>query len=126
MDILYRYLKQALGNRRAIMGADSRVWDFITRLSGRLHIRWSTEKIARELHLSEPHLFRLFKANVGKSPMQYLTELRIQHARELLKHSHLSIEQIAQCVGYNDGTSFSHRFRKSVGASPGIWRQNQH
>lgn len=126
MDILFRYLKLALGNRQSVSDADSRIWDFITQLSGRLHIRWTTEKIAEELHLSEPHLFRLFKANVGKSPMQYLTELRIQHASELLKHSNLSIEQIALCVGYNDGTSFSHRFRKAVGASPGIWRQNQH
>lgn len=123
MDTLVHYIKEALGSKRTLSGTESRVHEFINRLPSQLHIAWSTEKIATELHLSEPHLFRLFKHLVDTSPMQYLTNLRIQHACELLKNTNLTIEQIAQCVGYNDGTSFSHRFRKSLGVSPGIWKK---
>lgn len=124
LDVLLFYIKAALGAKNTLSAAESRVHDFIDRLTAQLHLPWSTEKIAEELHLSEPHLFRLFKSVAGKSPMQYLTELRMLHACELLKYTNLNIEQIAQCVGYQDSTSFSHRFRKSVGASPGTWKKN--
>lgn len=122
MEILTIYIKAAVRARDTLTASESRIHHFINRLSGQLHLPWNTEKIADELHLSEPHLFRLFKSVAGKSPMQYVTELRIQHACELLKNTNLNIEQIAQCVGYQDGTSFSHRFRKSVGISPGKWK----
>lgn len=125
VDTLVHYIKAALGAKRTLSGTESRVHEFINKLPSQLHIEWTTEKIATELHLSEPHLFRLFKGMVDKSPMQYLTELRIQHACELLKSTHLNIEQVAQCVGYHDGTSFSHRFRKSLGVSPGIWKKTR-
>lgn len=125
MDVLIFYIKAAIGGESSFSGSEIRVHDFIDRLSAQLHLPWSTEKIAHELHLSEPHLFRLFKSVTGKSPMQYLCELRMQHACELLKNTNLNIEQVAQCVGYQDGTSFSHRFRKSKGISPGKWKSER-
>lgn len=125
IDTLVHYIKAALGTQRSLTGTESRVHEFINKLPSQLHIPWSTEKIASELHISEPHLFRLFKSLVDKSPMQFLADLRIQHACELLKSTNLSIEQVAQCVGYQDGTSFSHRFRKSLGLSPGIWKRSR-
>lgn len=122
MDILAFYLKTALGTINVHSNAENRLLKFAAELPGLLHLNWNTDKMAKELHLSEPHLFRLSKSLLGKSPMQYLAELRLQHSCELLRHSNLTVEQIAQCVGYSDGTSFSHRFRKSLGVSPKSWR----
>ena len=66
---------------------------------------------------------RRFKAAVGRTPLEYLQEMRINIARDLLKTSNLSINEIADRVGYQDAGYFTILFRKLLATSPNDYRK---
>ena len=66
-----------------------------------------------------------FKKNTGKTFRQYLTDLRIDHAKQLLERSSLTVTQIAFSVGFNDSNYFSNVFKSRVGVSPRKYRKNK-
>ncbi len=74
--------------------------------------------LAQHLGLSSRTLNRRFQSATGLSPMGYLQSLRIAEARDLLRHSNLSVSEIAWQVGLNDTSYFSKLFREQVGMSP--------
>ena len=78
----------------------------------------SIDDVARYVGISRSHLFRQFQIHYHISPKEYLTECRINHACNLLKHSSLSITEIANSVGYDNSLYFSKAFHKIKGTSP--------
>ena len=67
------------------------------------------------------HLRRRFKQATGFTPLEYLTELRIEHAKRLIRENHLphhSMGEIAAMSGYLDSHYFSRVFRRKTGLSP--------
>ena len=60
----------------------------------------------------------------GRPPMQYLTEWRLQRARQMIAESGISIEQVARSVGYQSLPSFSRLFKRHFGVSPGRYRRS--
>ena len=78
--------------------------------------------LAQRLAVSERTLIRRFNAVLEQSPLTYLQNLRIDTARALLEAGDLSIERIAQYVGYSDISSFSRLFSERVGFTPGAYR----
>lgn len=78
----------------------------------------SRRQIADHMAVSESHLTRVFRRDLGITPWEYLTRLRIQRAKELLISTHLTVTAIANEVGYNDGAYFSRVFRQETGRSP--------
>lgn len=83
----------------------------------------SLAQLARLAHLSPRQLSELFQRQVGMSPHHYLTERRMQQAWHLLETSALSVQAIAEQVGYTSAAAFSDRFRKHFGQSPTRFRQ---
>lgn len=73
--------------------------------------------------LSEYHLARMFRLSFGMPPYAWIAARRIDRARQLLKVTRLPLQQVAVTCGYADLSHFSHRFRASVGVSPGQYRQ---
>lgn len=82
----------------------------------------SIQALADELGLDRSHLHRVFKAATGVSPQEYLLDLRIRKASELLKRTDLPISVIALSVGYEDTLYFSRLFKKKKGHSPTRYR----
>ena len=79
----------------------------------------SIDDIAKELNFSRNYIYTTFKKEYGISPQNYLIELRIKSAKELLlSESNLSVNDIALAVGYVDALYFSKLFHKKVGFSP--------
>lgn len=74
--------------------------------------------------ISVGHLSSLLKAELGISFTEYITSKRIQKARELLADFNLSIDEIAERVGYNDYFYFIKVFKKHMGISPSKYRKN--
>ena len=85
----------------------------------------SLTDLARLAGLSKSHYSRLFKKNVGYSPIEYLTHLRIDRAKELLAHSDIRIKEVSQSVGYEDELYFSRIFKKIAGVSPTQFSDDQ-
>lgn len=80
------------------------------------------ESLAEKFDFSTRSLNRRFKQATGKSPMQYLQQIRMENAQELLKTSNLSIAEVAFSVGYPDNSYFSALFRKSISLTPKEYR----
>jgi AraC family transcriptional regulator len=68
--------------------------------------------------MSPFHFVRAFKASFGKSPYQYLTQLRMAHALTLLQTTAASLSEVAASVGYSGTTHFSAQFRRAWGSAP--------
>jgi AraC family transcriptional regulator, transcriptional activator for feuABC-ybbA operon len=75
-------------------------------------------QLADETKLSRWQYNDLFKTMTGRTPVQYLNDLRIGRAKELLMSSSYLLKEIAEQTGFRDEYYFSRRFKQSVGISP--------
>lgn len=85
---------------------------------------WKVAEMAEKVNVSVSHLNRLFKAEFNLSPTQYLQELRLERAADLLKSSFLSIKQIRYCTGFSDKGVFIKKFKKKYGMLPLDYRNH--
>jgi AraC-like DNA-binding protein len=74
--------------------------------------------IAQTVHLSKPHLTRVFKKELGMTPMAYVWQRRTAAAIEMLKHSGLSIQLITERCGFESRYHFSRRIKEATRVSP--------
>jgi len=81
--------------------------------------------LARECGLSGSHFARSFKVSFGVSSHRWLTHLRVEHAKELMRHTREPLGQIARRAGFGDQPAFTRTFQRIVGVSPGRWRRDQ-
>lgn len=79
-------------------------------------------ELAASLEVSYDGFRHAFKKHTGLAPHQYLLQLRIHRARELLYGTDLTVRQIAASLGFEDPYYFSRAFRKMTGRSPKRWR----
>lgn len=79
-------------------------------------------ELAAHAHLSPRGLSRAFVAATGLTPAQYQTELRLGHARTLLRGSALTVEEIARACGYADPRHFRRMFSAHEGVPPSAYR----
>ncbi|MCS7460887.1 helix-turn-helix domain-containing protein [Paenibacillus doosanensis] len=95
----------------------------LTYIEGKYKENISISDIAAAIGISSGHLSRLFKAEVGKSPLEYLTEYRLEQGKQLLVDSAQSLNQISEAIGYNDVHTFIRFFKKYEGTTPGEYRK---
>ena len=76
------------------------------------------------IHMNPDYFRKLFKKEMGVSPLKYLTQIRISHAKRLLRlkqRSGMSIQEIAWLSGFQDSLYFSRVFKKVTGVAPQEW-----
>lgn len=78
----------------------------------------SIEDVANAVRISPSHLYRIFSAELGIPPAQFLIRYRINEACSILKNSDLSISEVAVSTGFSDPLYFSRAFKKVKGLSP--------
>lgn len=78
-------------------------------------------QMAEEFAFSEGYFSQFFKDNTGDVFSNYLETLRIQKAKELIKHKQDTLETIALKVGYNSSGTFRRAFKRVTGVSPSVW-----
>jgi len=86
----------------------------------------TVDLICREFSCSRSYLSHSFRSAAGKSLRDYISELRLTHARHLLEVSDLSVTEIAFLSGFNDSNYFSDAFKKKLGISPLAYRKRSH
>jgi AraC family transcriptional regulator len=82
----------------------------------------SLEELARISCLSKFHFLRLFKKVFQQTPHEFITEVRIEKAKQLLKGSHSEIKQIARQLGFENASSFSRLFFNRTKTYPSMYR----
>lgn len=83
----------------------------------------SVTNLARQFRLTPRTLNRRFKRATGMTPLSYLQSLRIAGAKDLLRHSNLTVGDIAWQLGIQDVSYFSQLFRRHSGMSPLRYRE---
>ncbi len=93
---------------------------------------WALERLERPLtvaqlaahaHCSARTFARRFRAETGTTPLQWLHEQRIAHARRLLEASDLPVEQVAQQCGFGSGSVLREHFRRATATTPTAYRR---
>lgn len=80
------------------------------------------EECAELFNLSRSRFMHLFKDEFGVPPHNYMLNLRLEHAVELLRYSSLSISEVASQCGFSDAYYFTRLFTKNYGVSPTKYR----
>lgn len=83
----------------------------------------SVVNIADHVHLSSSYFVRLFKAELGETPLHYINQKRIEKGKYLLEHTQFSVSEISVETGFDDALYFSRVFKKYVGLSPLAYRR---
>ncbi|WP_046174556.1 response regulator transcription factor [Domibacillus indicus] len=78
---------------------------------------------AQAIHVNSSYLSQLFKQQLNKKFIDYLTELRIEEGKHLLLHTTLRMSEIAEHIGYADVAYFSNNFKKITGCTPSEFRR---
>lgn len=84
----------------------------------------SLDEISKKLNISPYYFSKLFKEEVGENFIEYVTAMRINKAKELLKDMDRSIKEVGICVGYSDPNYFSRIFKKYEGKTPTEYRES--
>lgn len=92
-------------------------------IDGNYHKDISLDEISRIMNLSPYYFSKLFKEETGENFVEFLTRIRIDKAKELLKTPEKSMKEICSDVGYSDPNYFSRIFKKVVGQTPTEYRE---
>ena len=102
---------------------DARVSRVLAAIQAAPEKTWTLSCMAQVAHLSVSQFRRLFYTATGVTPNVYLARERVSRARKLLIESNLTLEAIADTLGYNDVYYFSRQFKSHAGSPPAAYRR---
>jgi two-component system response regulator YesN len=117
VDLLADYLNRDAGLESIV----KQITDFINRRYQDKDL--SINMLVNNLHFSSTYLCILFKRVTGKTINQYITEVRINHAKEYLKGNDIKLYCVADQVGYSDASYFTKVFHRVVGMNPKKYKE---
>ena len=91
-------------------------------VSANLHKNITLDDIAEVVCMSPSSLYKKMKEYADISPMEYVMKMRLHKAVELLKDDSVSVQEVAQSVGFNTHSFFSECFKREFGMTPRQWR----
>jgi two-component system response regulator YesN len=83
----------------------------------------SLPKISKNTYLSPTYICKIFKDQTGTTINRYISEYRLEKAKDLLKDQNITINDISAKVGYSDGNYFTKTFKKETGLTPSEYRK---
>lgn len=105
--------------------ADTYVSKALQQLHQNPRLPWSLDKLAADVGLSRAAFAKRFKTLVGQPMFDYLTQLRMQQASQLLTDTDLPLYEVASHVGYESDLAFTRTFKRRLGETPTSYR-NRH
>jgi transcriptional regulator GlxA family with amidase domain len=85
---------------------------------------WTVASLARQLHVGERHLARLFRTHAGVSPSAYIRSLRVAASRQMVRHTRLSMEHIATACGFHSSEQMRRAWKKLGQPVPSALRRS--
>ena len=113
-----QYVRRPLPEPQLATTERARAW-----VLGRLDQPLSLREMAERESMSVRTFTRRFREEVGLSPGQWLTQQRIEHARQLLESTDLSVDQVARQAGFGTGASMRQHLQAALGVSPTAYRR---
>ena len=84
---------------------------------------WTVDDLAREAAVSRSVLAQRFTDLVGDAPMRYLSNWRMQLAKQMMRDGARNIQEVATRVGYESEAAFNRAFKRATGSPPAAWRK---
>ncbi len=81
------------------------------------------EDVAGVANFSPYHFIRIFKTETGKTPYEYLLDIKIEKAQQMLKSKQKNISEVCYACGFNNPSHFATVFKRKVGVSPSMYRK---
>ena len=102
---------------------DKRLSKAIEAMHAGLDRSWSVESLAREARMSRSAFALKFRAVLGQTPIEYLTQWRMYKAGAMIRSNDASFSEAASAVGYGSQSSLSRVFRREMGVAPREYRR---
>lgn len=123
-SIIHQILMEVITQlRKPVIHRDERIESVCFYLRQNPSGRFSLDELAKSAGLSKKYFSRMFRKQVGVSPMEYQLKVRMNFAGFLLEDTGRTIKQIAFDTGYDDQYTFSRQFKKVFNVSPSIYRK---
>jgi AraC family transcriptional regulator len=122
--IFAKYAKPVFRDMRSLSLNRSQLRRSIEFINDNLDKDLPLSEIAAVANMSKYHFAKSFRQVMGIAPHQYLVKLRVEKARKLLTENTMSVEEVANRVGYSDKGHFAAQFLKIVGITPNRYRMN--
>lgn len=119
-QLLSRFFKQG---QSKIEMEDNRIAKTVLYIRKHLNEAIELEKLAEISCLSKDHFIRLFKKELGTTPLQYINQKKIEKAQLLLITEELAVKEIAFQLAFNDYSYFNRLFKKTTGVTPQEYRR---
>lgn len=119
-QLLSRFFKQG---QSKIGMEDNRIAKTVLYIRKHLNEAIELEKLAEISCLSKDHFIRLFKKELGTTPLQYINQKKIEKAQLLLITEELAVKEIAFQLAFDDYSYFNRLFKKTTGVTPQEYRR---
>jgi len=98
---------------------DPQMGNALSAIHDSVNTPWTVESLAEAAGMSRSAFAARFKELLGQTPLEYVTEWRMQKAMQLLEQRDKKLIDVARSVGYESDAAFSKAFKRVVGANPG-------
>lgn len=115
--------RNSYSNNEVFLKNKTRINDICQFMYDNYSTNLSIEICAKKCNLSVSRFAHIFKETTGKAPLEYLTDIRISKAKELLANFNYSVLEVAEMVGFSSQHYFSRIFKKHTGISPKKYSQ---
>lgn len=125
--LLLHYILEIILSKYFIWNTEFPEWfnELIMEINKPANIGSFTRDILNTCNYSHTHVLRLFKQYTGKTLVEYIVQVKMENASEMLLHSDMSTLEIAGTLGYNSLSHFNHVFKKTFGVSPSQYKKSQ-
>lgn len=118
LELLSLMSRGMLDGNLNLYRANEQIQNVIELINKNIHNKQSVNEYAKLCSMSTCWFINSFRTYTGITPQQYITNIRISKAKELLSYSSFNITEIASIVGYENPFYFSRIFKKNTGLSP--------
>ena len=122
---LKRIVNSEVANLATYTHSEQYVQDLISRLSSNCGEQWTLTTMANECGIRRTQLCKIFQKLTGSSPMEYLSRIRIEQAKTLLRRSDIKVIDIAFKCGYSSSQYFANNFKNATGVTPSVYRKGR-
>lgn len=116
------YTSKVLAGQLNQLSQNKLIQDAIAYIEANYHLPITAQALSENFAVSQQYLSRLFKRELGLSPIKYINEFRIKKAKNLLSSTDQNVSEIAFQVGFDTLYYFSRVFKQYEGISPSVYR----
>ncbi|GAA3409039.1 AraC family transcriptional regulator [Paenibacillus hodogayensis] len=120
--LMYCDQTEQLPTAEASHSSDPLIQQATKRIQAQAYERFSLNALAVSLGVSRVYLCQKFQVELGTTPIKYVTALRLEKAKKLLAETNLTLDQISECCGYQNGFYLSRVFKNNCGMTPKQYR----